>query len=210
MSRRDLDVSRAETPPQQGPFNLLPGLLGDPRTTPRGFNFAPGAPYPYQGPHFHGIDPRVLPRGNVAGNLQQIPRQPPLTGIPFQLHHTPHSPLHSHPNIRPVPLTPPPGVNISPVGPPGSYFLPPIHNLPQTPPFSLALQGPNIPPPSDPTDVFLREWLSGVTASYKDRQKDVQEDRPMKASLAHLQIRNYTQVHTAVIKSLHCILCIIY
>ena len=71
---------------------------------------------------------------------------------------------------------------MSPVGPPGSYFLPPMHTLLQTPPFTHALRGPNIPLPPDPTDVFLSEWVSGVTASYDDRQREVQEDRPMKAS----------------------------
>lgn len=127
---------------------------------------------------------QFLPPVGFAGDPRNIrcpPHFPPL-----------HLPHHFVPLPHPGPPGTPPalaGTNISSVGPPRIYFAPPVPISPILPSnlfpphryIPFASQGPNIAS-SDPTDVFLNEWLSNVTANHKDKRL-VQEDRPMKASV---------------------------
>ena len=152
--------------PPGGPPPPPAGYLGDPRVMSSGFPFTTRV-QPVGAPNFRPAPP---PRAHSTGSLREIPPLPLMT---------PFSPLHP----------PPPSLAVTPPGvPPLSlYFRPPPHNVAGHFPFPMgnvpfAPLGPNIPPLADPTDVFLGEWLKGVTASCRDRQERVQEDRPMKAS----------------------------
>ena len=175
----------------------------DPRLTPQRFVGGARAQFPFS-PHFRppadyalsggpGMKSpmRLPPHGMFTGGPMGVPHRPPTAGVPF--HYTPPYPaLNSAPLS--LPLTPPgfnfhlvgpPRMNVSPANPAGTYYFHP-HTASQTPPLlnspggPFAPQGPNIPP--DPTDLFLSQWSSSVTAHYQDRQKTIPEDRTMKAS----------------------------
>ena len=181
---------------------LRAGFPGDPRMTPRGFGFN------------SSVDPRsnFSPRPQASPSAEFIygGANSAYSGGPRAGVFLPHVVRFHPPHYLPPPLTPlpipgspapsltPPGTNLPLGGPPGTYFHPPLHGnsgLPPGYPFinpsALGIapwpQGPNIPPP-DPTDVFLKNWLSAVTASYDERSRAVQGDRPMKA-----------RVHTCVV-----------
>lgn len=123
---------------------------------------------------------QYLPRAGFAGDPRNIPCPPQFSPRHFPHHFVPLA--QPGPPGLPVQLS---GANISSVGPPRIYFPPPVPISPILPSnysphhyIPFAPRGPNIPS-SDPTDVFLNEWLSKVTAGRRDK---MQEDRPMKAS----------------------------
>ena len=191
-------IPRGQQQPQ-----LLPS---DPRLTPShwapprplgGLDFRPpGAQVPLRTANLQStgrahVLPPPPPHGLFLGNPQS--RFPPMGAMPFP--QPPFSPRQFPPGI-PIPLRPP---NI---GPAGLYFRPQPHPTPEPPPMlAPSLMGPgglfgprgsNFPQPPpplpDPTDVFLQEWLAGVTVRYKESQATVQEDRPMKASIHYVSL----------------------
>ena len=204
VSRMSAFGQRFNSPIPQRAQQQPPGhqvFPSDPRLTP-------SYPWPRLRP---GGVPEFRPPGQfplTPGSPQSVlphalPPPPPsphglFTGDPRSHFHLPgaipfHQPLpHQLPPGIPFPLQPP---NIRPFG--GPYFQPPPHPTPQQPSLAPApsllghggLFGPRVPispqpppPPPDPTNVFIQEWLAGVTARHRESQATVQEDRPMKAS----------------------------
>lgn len=180
------------TRPPPGSHQRMNSYPVDPRMTPQ--RFVGGAePRGQFIPHFPSAPTYNIPRraqspmqpGVFTDNIMRIPHRP-FAGVPFQPHYSPHlnSGSLAIPPVFNIPPMCPPGMNIPPLNRPGTYFNPSVHTAPLMTPLLSSPTGPfgrqGLIMPPDPTDMFLSRWLSSVTASCHDRQRMVQEDRPMK------------------------------